>query len=807
MNLGSTENPLRVMLVEDSEHEHIALDRAFRRSSIACRVSYCVRAEAALQALAETPDAFDVVVSDFKLPGLSGVELYKEAKRLGIQKPFIIMSGFGSEKMAEDVLQDGLVEYLVKDQEQRYLEVLPVLIRESLRKHNDRVARSKMEEALRNSERRLADIINFLPDAVFAIDLEGKIIIWNRTAEELTGIKAEQMLGKGDYEYALPFYGERRPLLIDLVFKRSEAVERHYPLLRREGDTIRGEAYTRSARRGEAYLFGVAAPLYDSDGRIIGAIETVRDITERKHDEEALIESEQKLKSVVDGSPIPLFVIAKDHTITFWNHAIAELTGISSENAIGCCQPWCAMGMDERPSMADLLLDGQPQRIVEICKGVCGKSRLIPDAYEVTEFFPAMGREKESKWLYMCAVTIKDSRGNVIGAMQTMVDVTSRKLMEDELLKAQKLESIALLAGGIAHDYNNVLTSIMGNISLAKLLTQPGDRIYERLEAAEQASVRARNMTKRLITFARGGAPVKRPVCVDKVVHEAAELALSGSRCSCEYQIPEDVWQIEVDEGQVCQALGNIIINADQQMPDGGNILVSCENVQIETDELLPLEQGRYVRIDVEDHGAGIPEECLRKVFDPYFTTRESGKGLGLTLAYSVAKRHAGHIAVKSRIGEGAVFSIYLPASQSAVLADKSVDAALIAGAGRLLIMDDEEIVRVVLSEMLTHLGYEAACSSNGSEAIEMYASAAESGSPFDAVIMDLTIPGGMGGKEAVKRLREVYPQAKVIVSSGYSNDPVMAEYRDYGFCGVVLKPYQVAELSGVLKEVLAKVA
>jgi len=802
MHRNDMADQVKIILVEDSEHDLIAFQRAFRNNGTGCDIRHFTRAEDALQWLDTGERYFDLLVSDYRLPGMSGLDFFRQYRAMDIMQPFVIMTGYGSEKFIVDVFREGAVDYLIKDPGQYYLELLPAILGEVARKYRERQTRHQVETALRNSERRLADIIDFLPDATFAIDQEGKVIIWNRMAEEFTGIMSEEMIGKGNYEYSIPFYGERRSLLIDLLFRPSDEIESRYPFIIRDGNTIKGEAYTYHVRRGEGYMFGVAAPLYDSDGNVIGAIETVRDITDRKQIEEGLRESEQKLKSVVNGSPIPQFVIDRDHRVIFWNRALEKLTGIRSEEAIGSVRPWQNRGMDSRPSMAEMLLDGTPERIFELCKGVCSKSRLIPDSYEVTEFFPALG--KEGRWVFMTAVTIRDFKGSAIAAMQTMEDVTERKMMEEELLKGQKLESLALLAGGIAHDYNNLLTSIMGNISLAKLLTKPGEKLYDRLDAAEQSSFRARNLTKRLITFARGGAPVRKVIALDRVVRESAELSMSGSKNRCVFNMQEDLWAAEADEGQISQVISNMVINADQSMMDYGTITIRCGNYEHTESEHLPLKRGRYVRIDIEDQGAGIPEECLGKIFDPYYTTRESGKGLGLTLAYSIIMKHDGYIGVRSMPGAGSIFSIYIPAAASLETLQQEGQPPAVVGGGKVLIMDDEEVVRMVLGEMLKHLGYQVDFSVNGNEAINLYDAAARSGKRFDLVIMDLTIPGGMGGKEAVKQLKGLYPDARVIVSSGYSNDPVMSNYREYGFSGVVLKPYQVAELAGTLQEVLA---
>ncbi len=385
----------------------------------------------------------------------------------------------------------------------------------------------------------------------------------------------------------------------------------------------------------------------------------------------------------------------------------------------------------------------------------------------------------------------------------SFLDITTRKKMEEEIVRSQKLESVGVLAGGIAHDFNNLLTAILGNISLAKILMSPGDKAYERLNDAETASLRAKDLTQRLLTFSTGGAPVRETISAGEVVRDSVRLACSGSAVKCEIIIPDELCLVEADEGQLHQAFNNIVINAVQAMPKGGKISVKCDNVFLGSGEVPPLERGEYVRIGITDEGIGIPEEHIGRIFDPYFTTREKGKGLGLATAYSIVKNHDGHITVKSEIGRGTTFSIYLPASKTARPARKPEEMKVMRGKGKILVMDDEDVVRQVAAEMLRLIGYEVEVSGDGNETLEAYRNALESGKPFHAVIMDLTVPGGMGGKEAVRKLLEIDPQAKAIVSSGYSNDPVMANFRDYGFAAVVSKPYRVAELAEQLRKVL----
>ncbi|HUV50434.1 MAG TPA: response regulator [Anaerolineae bacterium] len=400
---------------------------------------------------------------------------------------------------------------------------------------------------------------------------------------------------------------------------------------------------------------------------------------------------------------------------------------------------------------------------------------------------------------------IRDKKENIIGVVLVFRDITEKRKMEEELLKADILESLGILAGGIAHDFNNILTAIMGNIMLAKIYTQPGDKIFERLKEAENASFRARDLTQQLVTFSKGGAPIKKTAFILKMLKDTTLFALSGSNVRSEFFITGDLWPVDVDEGQVSQVINNLIINASHAMPKGGIIKVRAENIVLDAKRGLPLKEGKYIKISVEDQGVGISKEHLKQIFDPYFTTKQKGSGLGLATAYSVIKKHDGYIQVKSKLEVGTTFNIYLPASSEEILIEKEIREKILTGKGKVLIMDDEEIVRNVAGEMIKVLGYEAEFAKDGAEAIELYKKAKESAQPFEAIIMDLTIPGGMGGKETIQKLIKIDPEAKAIVSSGYSNDPVMTEYRKHGFCGVVAKPYKIKELGEVLYEVIMR--
>ncbi len=375
-----------------------------------------------------------------------------------------------------------------------------------------------------------------------------------------------------------------------------------------------------------------------------------------------------------------------------------------------------------------------------------------------------------------------------------------RRFMETQM---QKLESLGVLAGGIAHDFNNLLTAIMANVNLASIQMNPGDKLAERMAEAEKACLRAQDLTQQLLTFARGGAPVRKITPLVNIITETAQFALRGTNVKAAFNVQSDLASVDVDPGQISQAINNLVLNAAQAMPEGGLITVSATNVRLSDEGLLPLSAGDYVMISILDQGIGIPKEHLRKIFDPYFTTKQKGSGLGLAVTYSIISRHSGHITVESEPGMGTSFHLYLPAAAVQAVQQDQSDGPLARGKGRVLVMDDEEMVCAIAAEILRELGYEVSTARDGREALALYHAARENGIRFDLVIMDLTIPGGMGGREAVKKLLEADPGARAIVSSGYSNDPIMSEFRDYGFRGVITKPYRVGDLSTAVHRAL----
>jgi PAS domain S-box-containing protein len=412
--------------------------------------------------------------------------------------------------------------------------------------------------------------------------------------------------------------------------------------------------------------------------------------------------------------------------------------------------------------------------------------------------------------------TVRDAAGAVVRMIGTGQDVTERRRAEAEDLRARKLESIGVLAGGIAHDFNNLLTVILGNVLLLKAGTEPADPEHARLADAESACLRARNLTQQILTFAEGGAPVTRPVALGAVLDEAGRAVPRSEAIRVERRLPADLWPLEADATQLGHVLAGLAMNAVQAMPEGGTLRIRAENVRADGPGRgrRAGPPGRLVRIIVEDEGIGIPADHLPRIFDPFFSTRQGRSGLGLATAYSIVTRHGGTIRATSSPGHGATFILELPAAQDPPAApaapapaappvEARAGAAETGGMRRILVMDDEAPVLQMIGDLLRHFGHEPVLAGDGARAVELYAAARQEGRPFDAVILDLTVPGGLGGREAMRRLLEIDPGTRGIIASGYSNDPVMAEHRRHGFLGVVRKPFRMEELRAVLAAVL----
>jgi len=440
--------------------------------------------------------------------------------------------------------------------------------------------------------------------------------------------------------------------------------------------------------KGILHIEVTASPLKNPDGKIIAGIEIVRNITDRKKMEEALRQSEEKYRVLISNIQDGVFVI-QNAKMQFANEAFAKMLGYTKDEVLGI-----SIEQLIAPEDLDVVMGRYRQRLA---------GDNVPSEYE----FRLLKKDKTTRVLVNMNVGLINFQGN-LASVGTVKDITDRKKMEAELQKAHKLESLGILAGGIAHDFNNILTAISGNISLAKMYAKPGLEVYDLLTEVEKASLKAKNLTKQLLVFSKGGAPVKKIIHITGLIREAVDFTLSGSNIRCDFSIPDDLWSIEADEYQISQVINNLIINAKQAMPGGGVINVKAKNITLLPNQISSLKEGRHIEISVEDHGIGIPEDNISKIFDPYFTTKQEGSGLGLATAYSIIKKHDGHITAESKLGIGTTFHIYLPASEkTAPTKEITKSPAAIRGMGNILVMDDDETIRLVIGHILPHIRIE----------------------------------------------------------------------------------------------------
>ncbi|NVN91428.1 MAG: PAS domain S-box protein [Desulfuromonadales bacterium] len=531
-----------------------------------------------------------------------------------------------------------------------------------------------------------------------------------------------------------------------------------------------------------------SAPMLNDDGRYFGRVWYFRDITEQKQMEESLRESEERYRILVELSPDAIYI----HTagiLVYSNAMGAKLLGADRPEDL-----YGRLAFDfVHPDCQDIV-----RKRIEHARQHNISSPLIEE-----QFVRLDGS--------IVPVDVTSLTFNYQGSEAVLVvarDIREQKKLQEELLKAQKLESLGVLAGGIAHDFNNILTGIIGNLSLANARLDPAHCIAKYLDDCEKAAVRASKLTQQLLTFSRGGEPVKKLIDPSTMTRETVSFVLRGSNIRSVVDLADDLWSVEVDSGQISQALHNILINAVQAMPDGGEVTVRVMNETLGPDNMQQLLPGYYVGIVIEDRGCGIPPENLVSIFDPYFTTKLEGNGLGLASVYSIIKRHGGAVEVSSTLGAGSSFAIHLPAlpGQSPEEVAVKITPEMV-GSGKILVMDDDDFIRIIATEILEFSGYYVESCADGREAIELFRSAIQRNDPFDAVILDLTVPGGMGGKETAVRLLEIDPDALLIVSSGYSTDPIVANYRQYGFSGAIPKPFNSSTVVRELGRLINKLS
>ena len=633
----------------------------------------------------------------------------------------------------------------------------------------DITERKQAEDERRRSERMLQTIIDAEPECVKLLDENANLIMMNRAGLDM--IQADS-LDQVRGQCICP--------MITSVYSQSFMDLTRQVFLGKSG-TLLFEAIGMKGRH--VWLETNAVPLRNEKDEIVAMLGLTRNVTEHIQQDKALRASEARFRSIIEHASTGILVAdLETRQILYANPEICRLLGYSE-------QEFHAL------KATDLAIPEEASR---------SAAGFQSHAEEKLDYTERTIRRKDGSSIQMSINTVKLEYDGRPCIAAFLVDISEKHLLEEERLKTQKLESVGTLAGGIAHDFNNLLQGVFGFISMAKLTFDQKDKSLAMLAQAEKALHQSVNLTTQLLTFSKGGKPVKKALDLRSVIENAVAFALSGSRITYEITVDKDLRTAVADEGQIGQVIQNIVLNADQAMPLGGMIRVSVRNMAAAS--IVPPAdlQGDLVEIAIRDQGNGIPAEHLTRIFDPYFTTKEKGSGLGLATVYSIIKNHGGLIRVQSEIGKGTTFFIYLPASNAAVEKQQAPTIVAATRQARVLVMDDEEMIREVTRELLTSIGHDVVCVESGETALEVYQAARDAGTPFDLVILDLTIRGGMGGIETLRKLVELDRDVVAVVSSGYSDDAALSNYRKQGFRAFLKKPYNIEELQNTLNALLA---
>ena len=854
----------------------------------------------------------DLILLDVKMPEMDGIEVCRRLKK--DQKtsriPVLMVSGIAvKSKNRIEGLEVGAEGYICKPFETAEL-VAQVRSLLRIKKFQDQLLKreqgleTELEKHTRNlkdRETQLQNLFDNSPDPIFVEDFEGNVLDVNPAACELHKMERDELVGKHFSELIPPKY--------------REAAQRDFPKWKSEQlQTYEGFSYTKGE---EAIPVEVRASRTLFNGKDALLLH-VRDITERKHNEEelqrhrehleelvakragelheayqALSESEERHRLMTENSYDLIAEFDADGNFLYANHQYKSMLGYEINDLLetslyDCIHPDDQNMVKERIKAALKNVGSAEQAVfkfrhtnagyrvlegaarayevsgdlhfVTSCRDITERQQILNALTESRESFHnivekssdgilvvdsdqivAYANPTASQLLNKPAIELTGSKfdqgepgpngsrelffersgeKHVIEIQSTTTswqakpadllmlrDITHRRKMEEEIVRVQKLQSVGVLAGGIAHDFNNILTGVIGNISFARILSDDPEEQAATLQDAESAAMRARALTQQLLTFSKGGAPVRKVVSIGDQLKNSAGFVLTGSDCTCQFNIPEDLWSVRVDIDQFSQVIENLVINADQAMPRGGTIHVTAENCLLnEVDiQTLPLPTvGEFVKITISDQGVGIPDDIIDRIFDPYFTTKGQGNGLGLATVYSIIHNHDGLVTVESEIGQGTTFIIYLPGLKKEAEEQRIVSSTdPRKGSGHILVMDDEDVIRTFAKKALSTLGYTVETAHDGRDAIEAFEAAKQNGNPFDLVILDLTIPGGMNGSQTLSHLLGIDPDIKAILSSGYADGPVMAKYKEYGFSAVLSKPFTIKGLSETIHELL----
>ncbi len=801
---------IKILLIEDNPGDIILLNEMLRREGLEFEMTSKPSLGEAIESLSNS--AYDLLILDLTLPDSAGIQTLISVKKYCSLIPVIVLTGTKDYLTGTRAIAEGAQDYLVKEEADgkslmRSIRYARERQRLMLELEQERKKELKISEARYRAivEDQTELICRLTPDCTITFvngaycrffngnpaDFIGKQFKFqlpeaNREsiANGVSALNAGNHFAVFEYSYMSESDGKKRWL----EWSCRAIFDEHFEI--KEYQAVGLDITERKLAEENLQVINDNLEVLIKDRTYELAYtnsKLEKEILQRKQAEESL-ESEKErlavtLRSIGEG------VIAVDNhmKITLINDMAELIVGWSFEEAI-------SRNLDEVFFLYNSI---NGQKIENPAGESINNGEMVMFGHQTK----ILSKNNTEIYASITCAPIRDKGNKIIGAILAFRDMSEHKKVEEELLKISKLESLSLLASGIAHDFNNFLTGIVGNISLAKMLAPPEGEIYKILTSAEDISFQAKELTVQLLTFARGSTANKKLTNIGELLKNSINFMARGSSVKCEFKINDNLAHVEIDVGQINQVVSNLVINSIQAVPEGGLIRVTAENINI-LGEKPPLKTGRYVKIIFKDNGCGIEEKNLTKIFDPYFTTKAKGNGLGLSSVYSIIKSHGGLITAESKPGEGASFIIYLPAAdgtaaepggevKTAAVKDKKTGIK-----GKILIMDDEELIRNITSQLLNHLGFEAHCAPDGAEAITLYKEAIKSNTPFDLVITDLTVPGGMGGVEMIQKIIEFDPGVKAIAASGYFSDQSKIEdFEKSGFKEYITKPFKINEL------------
>jgi two-component system, cell cycle sensor histidine kinase and response regulator CckA len=633
----------------------------------------------------------------------------------------------------------------------------------------------------------LEHVLHMISDGMMMISKEGRITYVNKALEQIVGYKSQNIIGS---HFSDPRWNFK---CIDAASVPDDSV---FQSVFRTGQELTDKVCKMEFEQGNQGLFIINASIHhDGQGNMAGIAAIIRDCTELNRVKAENQEIKTVYERLAQYADEAIFRIhAESGRVIYINDAAEKILGYS---------------------LADYRSDASVQMKVINEHHLRTWNAAIEDKSDAKNvlrniIIACTASDGQTVIMEFTVIAVRNDGADIVYFECIGRDITVRRFMEAELAKAQKLESIGLLAGGIAHDFNNIMTAVFGSLALAKMESVPESPAYKRLVSAEEHCMKAKALTRKLLTYSRGGSPQRKTASIANVIHDAVNFSLSGKNIDCRFEFPDDLWSAQIDEGQMHQVVHSLVSNAAEAMPQGGVIAIGAQNIDLTADQITPLKAGSYIKWFVRDCGVGISREHMKKIFDPYFTTKEMGSvkgmGLGLAICYSIVKSHEGMIMVESTPGAGTVFTVYIPAANDEKNEQKpvAVKGPSVTPKPNVLLIDDEQILLDVTGSMLKHIGYDVMTAKSHGDAMEYYRRARENGNPFSLIIMDLTMRGDEGGEIAIRRWKDAYPEVKAVISSGYMNDPVIEEYWKYGFVGAMVKPYSLVELKSSLEKILA---